>query len=65
MPLAYNYPLFFEKFFDSELKFDSLEDVVSIKYEFEFDELPEGWDEDLNAPPGLIDWIKTHYRKSE
>jgi len=59
-PDTYNYPLFFEKFYPSQVAFDSLEGVVSIKTEFRFSDLPEGWEDELEAPAGVIDWIRAH-----
>jgi hypothetical protein len=57
---AYNYPLFFDTFYESERSFDSLEDVVSLKYEFNFNDLPADWDSNLKGPSDVIAWIKTH-----
>ena len=60
LPRTYNIPLFFEKFYDSEYTFDSLEGIVSFKYEFNFANLPEGWDQKLQGPSDVITWIKSH-----
>lgn len=63
LPRTYNIPLFFEKFYDSEYTFDSLENIVSFKYEFNFADLPEGWDQKLKGPVEVIAWIKSHCRQ--
>jgi hypothetical protein len=60
LPPAYNYPLFFHKFYESDFTFDSLENVVSIKYEFDFNDLPADWDKNLKGPVEVIAWIKAH-----
>ncbi|NQV17297.1 MAG: hypothetical protein HQ534_01965 [Armatimonadetes bacterium] len=58
LPFSYNYPLFFENFYDSEIRFDSIEDVISIKYEFNFKQLPTGWDKKLKGSKEILNWIK-------
>jgi hypothetical protein len=61
LPFAYNYPLFFEKFYESERIFDSIEDIVTLKVDFSFRQLPEDWDKKLKGPDGKISWLKSHY----
>ena len=58
LPFSYNYPLFFENFYNSEIRFDSIKDVISIKYEFDFKQLPTGWDKKLKGSKEIINWIK-------
>lgn len=53
----YNYPLFFGRFFGALYPFDSLEDVATMRYEFAFEDLPEGWQKDVKAPAQVLDWI--------
>jgi hypothetical protein len=60
LPGSHNYPLFFDRFYDSKKTYDSLEDVVSIKYEFDFADLPAEWDQSLSGPAETIAWIKAH-----
>lgn len=60
LPDSYNYPLFFEKFYASKAPFNSLEEVVSIKIEFSFADLPQGWEDELKAPADVIEWIQAH-----
>lgn len=57
----YNYPLFFERFFGAVYPFDSLEDVATMRYEFAFEDLPDGWQEDVRAPTHLLDWITRQF----
>jgi hypothetical protein len=57
----YNYPLFFEKFYGSELKFDSIEGVVTLRIEFNKKNLPPDWDKKIKGPEKVISWIKTRF----
>jgi hypothetical protein len=57
LSFRYNYPLFFDRFFGAVNAFDSLEEVATMRYEFSFDDLPEGWRAGVRAPPGVLDWI--------
>lgn len=61
LPFAYNYPLFFEKFYESKLRFDSIENIVSLKVDFSFKQLPEDWDRKLKGSEEKISWLKSHY----
>lgn len=63
LPFAYNYPLLFEKFYESKLTFDSIEDVIALKCEIFKKELPADWDKKLKGPPDVISWIKTRFQK--
>lgn len=60
LPDGYSYPLFFERFFGGDSTFDSLEGVVTMRYEFRLDDLPSGWQEQVPAPEGVIPWIESH-----
>jgi hypothetical protein len=57
LPDSYSYPLFFERFHGGLLTFDSIEDVVTMRYEFRSDDLPDGWETQVNGPPDLLKWI--------
>jgi hypothetical protein len=58
LPDAYSYPLFFEKFHGGELTFDSLEGVVTMRYEFRVADLPEGWEKEVKGSPEVLTWIR-------
>jgi hypothetical protein len=64
LPFAYNYPLFFEKFYGSEITFDSLEDVISMKFEFDFNALPQDWNKKLKGRPEVVAWLLRQLRAS-
>ncbi len=58
LPDTYSYPLFFERFHGGELTFDSLEGVVTMRYEFRAADLPEGWEKSVKGPPEVLTWIR-------
>lgn len=57
LPDSYSYPLFFEKFHGGPMKFDSLEDVVTMRYEFRSEDLPAGWKAEVHGSPDVLEWI--------
>jgi hypothetical protein len=61
LPFAYNYPIFFEKFYGSEKTFDSIDGIISIKHEFSFNKLPEDWDQKLIGPERVVSWLKEKF----
>jgi hypothetical protein len=56
-----NYPLFFDRFFEGMYRFDSLEEVATMRYEFSFTDLPAGWASDVRAPEGILEWITRQF----
>jgi hypothetical protein len=58
IPESYSYPLLFEKFHGGLLTFDSLEDVVTMRYEFQVADLPVGWEKGVKASPEVLSWIR-------
>jgi hypothetical protein len=60
LPNTYSYPLFFERFFGGDTVFDSLQGVVTMRYEFRLEDLPADWESQVQAPDGVIPWIKEH-----
>lgn len=63
LPATYNYPLFFEKFYGSELQFDSIENAVTLKLEFQYSQLPKDWDKKLKGSKEVISWLKGKWFK--
>ena len=64
LPDTYSYPLFFEKFHGGELTFDSLEGVVTMRYEFRVADLPEGWEKEVKGSPEVLTWIRGRFEAS-
>jgi hypothetical protein len=60
LPNTYSYPLFFERFFGGDTVFNSLQGVVTMRYEFRIGDLPAGWQAQIEAPEGVIPWIEEH-----
>jgi hypothetical protein len=60
LPDSYSYPLFFERFFGGDTVYDSLQGVVTMRYEFRIGDLPAGWQAQIEAPEGVIPWIEEH-----
>jgi hypothetical protein len=58
IPDTYSYPLFFEKYHGGSMVFDSLQDVVTMRCEFQGQDLPQGWEQDVQGPPEVLSWIK-------
>jgi len=54
----YNYPMFFEKMFGAESEFDSIEDVVTLRYDVYFRKPDPNWSEQLKGPAEIISWMK-------
>jgi hypothetical protein len=61
----YNYPLFFDRFFGAVYRFDSLEEVATMRYEFSFADLPAGWASGVKAPEGILEWITRQFGPGE
>jgi hypothetical protein len=57
LPATYSYPLFFDRFYEGDHPFDSLEGVITMRYEFQWGDLPAGWQRDVTAPAGVLAWI--------
>jgi hypothetical protein len=61
--LQYNFPLFFKQMFGAVREFDSLDDVVTFRYEFFFRDPDPNWSEKIKGPKEVIDWLKVHMTK--
>ncbi len=56
----YNYPLFFKEMFGGLEDFESIQDIVTIRYENYFRDPKPDWHERLNGPGEKITWIRDH-----
>jgi hypothetical protein len=61
LPATYNYPVLFEKMFASDLQFDSLEDVVTLRHEGYFNDAESDWSLELKGPEHVISWLKERF----
>jgi len=58
LPGTYNYPIFFEKQYESERKFDSIENAVTIRSVVSLEKIGESWHQMLAGPPEKVAWLK-------
>lgn len=54
----YNYPLFFQDMFDSEVIFNSIEEAVTIRYDLYFRKPDPQWAQKLKGDKEKIKWLK-------
>lgn len=53
----YNYPLFFKEMYGAAEEFDSLEDVITLRYDVYFRHPAPDWRERLKGPSEKIAWL--------
>jgi hypothetical protein len=54
----YNYPVFFKEMFGAEAEFDTLDAVVTLRYDVYFRNPAPDWAEKLKGPADRIAWLK-------
>jgi len=54
----YNYPVFFDKKYASEIVFDRLDDVVTLRRIVSFGSIDINWERQLSGPEDKISWLK-------
>ena len=54
----YNYPIFFKKMFGAVAEFESIDDVVTLRYDVYFRNPDPDWSDQLKGPAHLISWMK-------
>ena len=59
----YNYPLFFKETRGAAREFDTINDVVTLRYESFFRNPPRGWEKKLKGPPAAVSWLKERFGK--
>jgi len=53
----YNYPLFFKEMYGASQAFDSLEQVVTLRYDVYFRDPAPDWQEKLKGPRDRVSWL--------
>jgi hypothetical protein len=53
-----NYPVFFDRLFEADKDFSSIEEAVTIRYDVFFRKAPPNWDKTLKGPKEKIEWLK-------
>lgn len=56
--LRYNYPIFFHQQFDATAAFESIEDVVTLRYDIYFRDPDPEWASKLKGDAQKIAWLK-------
>ena len=60
----YNYPMFFKRMYGAEEEFDSVENIVTLRYDIYFQNPEPDWSEQLKGDPAKIAWMKERLGKS-
>lgn len=60
-----NYPVFFDRLFEADKEFSSIEEAVTIRYDVFFRKAPPDWDKILKGPKEKIAWLKERISKAE
>jgi hypothetical protein len=60
-----NYPVFFDRLFEADKDFSSIEEAVTIRYDVFFRKAPPNWDKTLKGPKEKIAWLKERISKSK
>jgi len=55
----YNYPIFFDIMFGADQPFDSLNNVVTLRYDYYFRNPEPNWEDKLIGDKEIIGWIKS------
>lgn len=64
LPLTYNYPLFFQRQYDAVGEFDSIYDIVTLRYDVYFRNPDPEWKEKLKGPSEKVGWLRQKLGKS-
>jgi hypothetical protein len=57
LPWQYNYPLFFQEMYGANKAFDSIADVVTLRYDVYLHDPAPDWKRRLKGPPDKIGWL--------
>jgi hypothetical protein len=61
IPPRYNYPLFFHETYSAARKFDSLDEIITLRYDVYFRNAKPGWSKRLKASPKIVSWLKARF----
>jgi len=65
LSFRFNYPVFFDRLFEADKEFSSIEEAVTIRYDVFFRKAPPDWDKTLRGPKEKITWLKERISKSK
>ena len=54
----YNYPIFFKEMYGADREFDSIDGVVTLRYDVYFQKPAPDWAERLKGPAATVSWLK-------
>ena len=58
LPETFNYPLFFHDRYESEKAFESIDGIVTLRYDVYFRDPEPDWKERLTGPPEMVQWLQ-------
>jgi hypothetical protein len=61
LPDPYNYPLFFKEMYGAVREFDTIDDVVTLRYESFFQNPSKGWEKRLKGPAAAVSWLRERF----
>ena len=61
----FNYPVFFDRLFEADEAFNSIEDAVTIRYDVFFRKAPPDWEKKLKGPKEKIAWLKERISRTK
>ncbi|UCD94674.1 MAG: hypothetical protein JSU69_01080 [Candidatus Zixiibacteriota bacterium] len=59
----YNYPIFFHQQWEAEKAFDSIDDIVTLRYDIYFRNPDPEWSKKLKGPANIVAWLKQRLGK--
>ena len=61
LPDGYNYPLFFNEMYGANRPFDTLDGVVTLRYDVYFRNPAPGWSAKLKGSPTAVSWLEERF----
>ena len=65
LPDQYNYPLFFKEMYGGDREFNTIDNVVTLRYDVYFEKPAPGWAAKLKGPAATISWLEERFRGGE
>jgi hypothetical protein len=60
LPDSYNYPILFEEMYGANKAFDTIDGVVTLRYDAYFRNPAPGWSAKLKGPAETVSWLEKH-----
>jgi hypothetical protein len=65
LPDRYNYPLFFKEMYGGDREFNTIDNVVTLRYGGFFEKPAPGWAAKLKGPAATISWLEKRFGGGE